>query len=71
VKQKEVSLSANYGLNVVTAVAAAAAHPGAAPPISVHSHQSVYPTAADPECMAPEEYGPTPSPVGSSSSSAR
>jgi hypothetical protein len=38
---KEVSLlalPADSGLNVVTAVAAAAADPGAAPPVSEHSH---------------------------------
>jgi hypothetical protein len=40
---KEVSLSAlaaDSGLSTVTTVVAAAAHPGATPPTSVHSLQS-------------------------------
>jgi hypothetical protein len=40
---KEMSLSAlaaDSDLNIVTAAVAATAHPGAAPPASVHSHQS-------------------------------
>jgi hypothetical protein len=40
---KEVSLSAlptDSGMNAVAAVVAAAAHPGAAPPISEHALQS-------------------------------
>jgi hypothetical protein len=75
VEQRKVSLSAlsaDYGLNVVTAVVAAATatHPGAAPPASVHSLQSKCPAVADPECSELNEHGLTP-PTGSSSSSAR
>jgi hypothetical protein len=74
VQVKELSLSAlsaDSGLNVVTADVAAAAHPGATPPASKHSLRSLYPSVADPECLALKELSPTTSPVESSSSSAQ
>jgi hypothetical protein len=74
---REVTLSALLAADlcqsdVTTAAAesavAAAAHPGAAPPASEHSLLSIYPSGTDPVCLALKANGPTPSPVGSSSS---
>jgi hypothetical protein len=81
---REVTLSAllaaDLCLSDVTAAApesAAAAesatptHPGVAPPTSKHSLLSRCPSVADPVCLALKAHGPTPSAVGSFSSSAR
>jgi hypothetical protein len=71
---KEVSLSAQLadsGLSVVTTVVAAAAHPRAAPPASVHSLLFECPAETDLECLELQVHAPTPSPNGSSSSLAQ
>jgi hypothetical protein len=77
---REVTLSALLtGALCLTVVAAAAAesaalsaavsaHSGAAPPDSVHSLRSVYPSVADPVYLALLALCPTPSAVCSSSS---
>jgi hypothetical protein len=64
---REVTLSAllaaDLCLSDITAIAAAesaaAAHPGATPPDPVHSLQSVYPSVANPVCLALKVHGPT------------